>query len=169
MPSVAEQLRDARERRKLSVYDIAAVTKMRTDHVRAIEEGNYRVFAAPVYIRGFVRSYGHLLKLDVTQLMADLETELSAIKEFSEPSSLGGKKKEGMLDSIMLSLSKVNWQWALVLFGGGVMLTLAIWSYRAWQDHQTKDPLAGLGSGLYQPADTNAGDVLPLPRPQPKP
>ena len=91
MQSVAEQLRKGREQRKLTVYDVAGATKIRTDHVRALEEGDYRVFAAPVYIRGFVRSYGNLLKLDVPNLMAALEGELAEIKEFNEP-SLGGKR-----------------------------------------------------------------------------
>jgi len=85
MASVAEQLRVAREKRKLTVYDVAAATKIRTDHVRALEDGNYRVFAAAVYIKGFVRSYSNLLKLDTPRVMADLAAELSATKEFSEP------------------------------------------------------------------------------------
>ncbi len=164
MQSVAEQLRKAREQRKLTVYDVAGVTKIRTDHVRALEEGNYRVFAARVYIRGFVRSYGNLLKLDVPNLMAALEAELSEIKEFNEPSRLGGKR-EGMLDSFMLRVSKVNWQLVVVVLGAGLILTAGIWGYRSWHERQTRDPLAGLGPGVYQSNETNAGEVLPLPRP----
>ena len=64
MSTVAEQLRAAREAKNLSVEQIAEITKMRSDHVRALEEGNYGAFSAPVYIRGFVRTYSRLLKLD---------------------------------------------------------------------------------------------------------
>ncbi|MBI4662992.1 MAG: helix-turn-helix domain-containing protein [Verrucomicrobia bacterium] len=163
MPTVADQLREAREKRKLSVYDVAAATKIRTDHVRALEEGNYRMFAAPVYIRGFVRSYANLLKLDASKLMADLDLELSAIEEFREPSSLMGKK-QGAVDTLMLRISKVNWPLAVGVVGCGLILTLTVWSYRAWQNHQTRDPLAGVGPGVYQPPETNVGEVLPLPR-----
>ncbi|MBI2949528.1 MAG: helix-turn-helix domain-containing protein [Verrucomicrobia bacterium] len=166
MASVAEQLRVAREKRKLTVYDVAAATKIRTDHVRALEDGNYRVFAAAVYIKGFVRSYSNLLKLDTPRVMADLAAELSATKEFSEPSSLAGRPM-GLLDSVMLWVSKLNWQLVIVVLGGTLILALGFWAYRAWQRHQTADPLSGLGSGLYQPAQTNAGEVLPLPRPNP--
>ena len=167
MPSVAEQLREAREKQKLTVYDIAAATKIRTDHVRALEEGNYQVFAAAVYIRGFVRSYANLVKLDVPKLMSDLAGELAQTKEFSEPSSLSGKK-EGLLDAVMLWISKMNWQLVIVVLGCALILTVGIWGYRAWQRHLNTDPLAGIGPGVYQHAETNVGDVLPIPRPQPR-
>jgi len=70
MSTVAEQLRQAREAQNLNVQQVAQVTKIRTDHLVALEEGNYNVFSAPVYIRGFVRTYAALLKLDVPQVMA---------------------------------------------------------------------------------------------------
>ncbi len=61
MSTVAEQLRQAREARNLTEQQIVEITKIRTDHLRALEEGNFDVFSAPVYIRGFVRSYATLL------------------------------------------------------------------------------------------------------------
>src|SRR5512140_1778254 len=88
MPSVAEQLRQAREAQNLSVQQVVQITKIRTDHLAALEEGNYSVFSAPVYIRGFVRTYSALLKLDVPQVMATLNTELGATQKFAEPPSL---------------------------------------------------------------------------------
>ena len=84
MPTVAEQLRTSREAQSLTVYQVAEITKIRTDHVRALEEGKYEAFAAPVYIRGFVRTYAGLLKLDVPRLMSLLETELSQTEKFHE-------------------------------------------------------------------------------------
>src|SRR5258708_25108064 len=57
MSTVAEQLQLAREAKSLSVHQVAEVTKMRTDHNCALEEGNFNVFSAPVYIKGFVRTY----------------------------------------------------------------------------------------------------------------
>jgi len=76
MPTVAEQLRTAREAQKLTIHAIAETTKVRSDHIRALEAGDFNVFSAPVYIRGFVRTYATLLKLDVPQVMAALDTEL---------------------------------------------------------------------------------------------
>ena len=41
MSTVAEQLRTAREAKNLTVQQVADVTKIRTDHVRALEEGDF--------------------------------------------------------------------------------------------------------------------------------
>jgi cytoskeletal protein RodZ len=43
MSTVAEQLRQAREAQNLSVYQVAEITKIRTDHIRALDEGNFDV------------------------------------------------------------------------------------------------------------------------------
>src|SRR5437762_4899716 len=95
MSTVAEQLRKGREAQNLSVQQIAEITKIRTDHIRALEEGNFDIFSAPVYIRGFIRSYSTLLKLDVPQVMAALDLELGKNKKFSEPPPLSGEPQIG--------------------------------------------------------------------------
>src|SRR5438045_2494229 len=84
MPTVAEQLRRAREEQKLDVYQVAEITKIKTDHIRALESGHYDAFSAPVYIRGFVRTYAKVLKLDESQIVADLEAELGQTEKFRE-------------------------------------------------------------------------------------
>lgn len=163
MATVAEQLRDAREKLNLSVYDVADVTKIRTDHLRALEEGNYEVFAAPVYIRGFVRTYGTMLKLNVARLMDDLDEELSGEEKFSEPPSLTGKKKS-ILDRAMLVLSKLNWMLITIALVIGFVLVAASIAYRSWQSYKTRDPLSGLSSGIIQSESEESGELLPLPK-----
>ena len=88
MPTVAEQLRAAREAKKLTVQQVADATKIRTDHVRALDDGNFSVFSAPIYIRGSVKNYATLLKLDVPQIMDVLAAELKGTEKFSEPPPL---------------------------------------------------------------------------------
>lgn len=162
MASVGEQLRGAREKQGLSLSEIVERTKLRADHVRALEEGNYDIFAAPVYVRGFVRSYASLLKLNVPAVLADLEAELGQSRHLQESTQLT-KPAPGLLDVLMLYLSKVKWGITLVVTGAALTIYLFIVGYRAWRTHQATDPLAGLGPGLYQPAQTNAGELLPLP------
>ena len=116
MPTVAEQLRQAREAHKMTVHQIAEITKIRTDHIRALEEGSYDVFSAPVYIRGFVRTVSTLLKLDVPQVMSNLEAELGQTVKFREPPPLTDQPKTAV-DFVMLQLSKVNWR------GGAIIRT----------------------------------------------
>src|SRR5882724_11661415 len=107
MSTVAEQLHQAREAKHLTVEQVAEITKIRGDHLRALEEGNFEVFSAPVYIRGFVRTYSTLLKLDVPKVMASLDAELGQNKKFREPPPLSDQPR-GILDFLMLELSKVN-------------------------------------------------------------
>ncbi len=164
MPSVAEQLHQAREARHLTVQQVADITKIRTDHVRAIEEGNYSVFSAPVYIKGFVRTYSTLLKLDVPQVMAALDAELGQTKKFSEPPPLTDGPR-GIIDVLMLQLSKLDWRKAAMMLGGAVLLASIVVGTVAWKHYRRTDPLKGLKPAVYQPPTKSAGETLPLPSP----
>jgi len=161
MPTVAEQLRAAREAKKLTVQQVADATKIRTDHIRALENGNFNVFSAPIYIRGSVKNYAAMLKMDVPQLMAALDAELKGTEKFSEPPPLVEASKSP-LDHVMFLLSKVNGK--TVLAGGSILaivlvVMLAGW---AWRHHKNSNPPASLPPAVYQPA--TPGDTLPLPK-----
>jgi cytoskeleton protein RodZ len=164
MPTVAEQLRVAREAQGLTVHQVADITKIRTDHIRALEDGNFGMFAAPVYIRGFVRTYASLLKLNVESLLVTLDSELGQTEKFREPPPLTSGQK-GFLDVLMLQLSRVNWRVALPVLGVALVLLAAFLGYRTWRQHQSKDPLNGLGPGVHQTAPGGSGNTLPLPAP----
>ena len=161
MPTVGEILREAREKRNLTFAQVADSTKIRSDHLRALEAGNYDIFTAPVYIRGFTRSYGTLLRLDLVQLMALLNEELAATDRFHEAPRFT-RKSRGSLDFAMLQLSKLNWSIVLPFVVLGLLLLGAVIGYRSWRNYQAKDPLRDLSPGLYQPKPA-AGEVLPLP------
>lgn len=167
MATVAEQLRTAREAQQLTVHQIADITKIRTDHLRALEEGDFDVFVAPVYIRGFVRTYAGLLKLNVPQVMAELEGELSKTEKFREPPRLS-QSPRGVLDFVMLQLSRVNWRVASVVLAilAGVAVLAAI--YLFWQHQRTRDPLRDLPPAVYQSSGKDAGEKLPLPNSPPR-
>jgi cytoskeletal protein RodZ len=161
MPTVAEQLRAAREAKKLTVQQVADATKIRTDHIRALENGNFNVFSAPIYIRGSVKNYATMLKLDVPQTMAALDAELKGTEKFSEPPPLVEASKSP-LDYVMFLLSKVNVRMAAA---GGVVLAIVLvimlagW---AWRHHKNSNAPANLPPAVYQPA--SSGNTLPLPK-----
>jgi cytoskeleton protein RodZ len=167
MSTVAEQLRQAREARHLTVEQVVEITKIRTDHLRALEEGDFNVFSAPVYIRGFVRTYSNLLKLDVPQVMAALDAELGQTKKFAEPPPLTDRSR-GPLDFVTLQLSKVDWRKGVIAVGVLAVVVVLALCYVVWRHHRQTDPLKGLKPGVYQPAQRNAGETLPLPPPAPK-
>jgi cytoskeleton protein RodZ len=164
MSTVANQLRQAREAKNLTVQQIVEITKIRTDHLQALEEGNFDVFSAPVYIRGFVRTYSTLLKLDVPQMMAALEAELAQTTKFSEPPPLT-ERNRGVIDLFMLQLSKVDWPKGLIGLGVLVIVVLAFSVWFSWKHY---DPLKGLKPAIYQSTQNVSGDTLPLPTPAPR-
>ena len=167
MATVAEQLRAAREAQKLTLHQVVDITKIRTDHLRALEEGNFDVFVAPVYIRGFVRTYAGLLKLDVPQIMAALEGELSKTEKFSEPPRLS-QPPRGVLDFVMLQLSKVNWRAASLVVAVLCGLALLGAIYLVWRHQRTRDPLRDLPPAVYQSKGKDANEKLPLTKPPPR-
>lgn len=162
MSTVAEQLHQAREARHLTVEQVAEITKIRGDHVRALEEGNFDVFSAPVYIRGFVRTYSTLLKLDVPQVMAALDGELGQTKKFAEPPPLSDHPR-GALDFVMLQLSKIDWQKGALVLGAIALVLACILGFIAWRHQQNRDPLKGLKPGVYHAPARTSGETLPLP------
>ena len=165
MSAVSDQLRHARETQKITVQQVAEVTKIRTDHLRALEEGNFDVFSAPVYIKGFVRSYATMLKLDVPQIMAALEAELGQTQKFSEPPPLSGPPR-GILDFIMLQLSKVDWRKGVVALAVLVCLVVVISIALIWRHNRNNDPLKGLKPAVYHGTQHVSGETLPLPAPK---
>ena len=162
MPNVGEQLRQAREEQQFSVAQISDLTKIRGDHIRALEEGNYSLFSAPVYIRGFVRTYANLLKLDTALLLEQLGRELAESGQV-DPSL--APPSRGVLDATMFQLSKFSRRLIWPAIGAVVVLVAAVVAYLIWNHIQRQDPTEGLGDGLYQ-APANSGETLPVPTPR---
>jgi cytoskeletal protein RodZ len=163
MPTVAEQLSAGRAARHLTIEQVADITKIRGDHLRALEEGNFDVFSAPVYIRGFVRSYSTVLKLDVPQVMAELDSELSQSEKFAEPPPLSESPK-GVLDFVMLQLSKLDWRKGAVAVAVLLVGGISTVSFLIWRHARTADPLKGLKPGVYHSSKPDPAQTLPLPK-----
>lgn len=64
MESVGVFFRQVRETKGLTVDEVASKTRIRTDFIKALEEGNYAKLPEQVFVRGFVRSYARSLGLD---------------------------------------------------------------------------------------------------------
>ncbi len=146
----------------MTVEQVAEITKIRTDHLRALEEGNFNVFSAPVYIRGFVRSLATLLKLDVAQVMEALDEELGKTRKFAEPPPLTDRPR-GVLDFAMLQLSRIDWRRGVLGLAVVVVLLAAFLTVIAVRHHRRTDPLKGLKPAVYQSTQHVSGETLPLP------
>jgi cytoskeletal protein RodZ len=161
MSTVAEQLRAAREAQKLTVQQIADATKIRTDHIHALENGDFSGFSAPIYIRGSVKNYATRLKLDVPAIMAALDAELGRTEKFSEPPPFTEESNKP-LDRVMFLLAKLNLKVALAAVGILAIIGLAVLVHAVLKHGNKSDPAGKLPPAVYQPA--NSGDTLPLPK-----
>jgi len=64
MESIGEFFKQVRETKGLTVDEVASKTRIRSDFVKALEEGNFAKLPDQVFARGFVRSYARSLGLD---------------------------------------------------------------------------------------------------------
>jgi cytoskeleton protein RodZ len=71
MPALGERFTAAREARGLSVSDVAEQIRIRSVYLDAIEKEDWGAIGAPVYVRGFLRTYARFLGLDAEQIVAE--------------------------------------------------------------------------------------------------
>ncbi len=69
MPALGEEFRAAREARNLSLSDVAEQIHIRTIYLQSIEDEDWSAIAAPVYVRGFIRTYARFLGLDAERIV----------------------------------------------------------------------------------------------------
>ncbi len=63
------RLAEARERLKLSAADVARQLKLSVAQVEALESGQFERLPGVVFVRGFIRNYARLVKLDPDELL----------------------------------------------------------------------------------------------------
>ena len=163
MASVGDKLRQARESQGLTVPEVVDQTKMKTDQVQALESGDWSIFAAPVYTRGFVRNYATLLKLDSEALLDALDLELGQSQPAVAEADGDSPLRAGVIDGLMLHFSGVKWRAVIPIFMIVAMVVGGFFAADYWRDYQSRDHLEGLGSGLNDapvPGDEDQWPVI---------
>ena len=115
-------LSGTREARGLSIADIARTLKFSERQIEALERDDYQQLPGVTFIRGFIRSYARLLKLDPIPLleMLDAGAPFAAV-EVVAPGNMG--------DAVPRALLR---RYAKGIVGGvilvGVFATLYLWA-----------------------------------------
>jgi hypothetical protein len=69
---IGEALRSTRERRGLSIDQVAQDTRISPRFLEALEAEQFHELPAPVYVRGFLRSYANYLRIEPQPLLDQL-------------------------------------------------------------------------------------------------
>jgi len=75
-PTVGERLRAAREKKKLTLEDVAAQTRIPQRHLASIETAEWDSLPAPTYTIGFAKNYAGIVGLDRTEIGDQLREEM---------------------------------------------------------------------------------------------
>ena len=91
MSPLGETLQRARQARGITVEDAERATRIPRRYLEALEQENYSILPAPVYARGFLRSYSGYLGLDPAALLPLFpvghvdEPQLEPLPEVQQP------------------------------------------------------------------------------------
>ena len=160
MPSFGEKLKQEREKRKITLEQISASTKIGTRMLQALEEDKFNQLPGGIFNKGFVRAYSRFLGLDEDQTVAEylqasgdappVSTEIAAREDGARENEENISRLEAISDAHPRQLPWGLFAALLLL----VALALSLWSHR--QRERAREAL--------HPTPTTA--VMPLPAAQ---
>lgn len=80
MKKTGEILKAAREQKGLSLNEVALSLKISSKVLKAIEEGDESQLPAKTFLRGFVKSYATLLRLDADKILESFYEEMGSTR-----------------------------------------------------------------------------------------
>lgn len=84
MKITGELLKSERIKLKLSQQDIAFALKLSPRTINSIEEGDIEALPAKTFVRGFVKSYAEMLKLDPNLVLSQFQEEMGTTRPISK-------------------------------------------------------------------------------------
>jgi len=85
---LGETLRKRREELKLDLRQISDTLKIKNDYLKAIEEGAHERLPSDVYVKGYIREYARILKLDPEAALEAYAQEVGRPQPDQEPPSV---------------------------------------------------------------------------------
>jgi len=162
MPGLGDEFRAAREARHLSPSDVSEQIHIRSVYLQSIEDEDWSAIAAPVYVRGFIRTYARFLGLDPE----------SAVERFTASLADQGQKPQETVVSPAPRRRPSIWLWlataAAILLVGFVGYSY----YQVQSGEKAIEPAAAVGDTSAAPAAPVAATSAPAPVPavqRPKP
>jgi cytoskeletal protein RodZ len=162
MPGLGDEFRAARESRHLSLSDVSEQIHIRSVYLQSIENEEWSVIAAPVYVRGFIRTYARFLGLDPEHAVEQFNSSIGALAARPhEPVPLGP------IDS-----PRRPSPW-LILAGAAALLLVVFVGIRYFQFQQDGGDVAAVAQASLAPAEaasaaaSDAPAASPTKKPEP--
>jgi cytoskeletal protein RodZ len=76
MESIGQRFKTAREKKRVSLSQAALKTHIKVQHLEAMERGDFSKMPAPIYARGFIRTYAGFLGIDPIPLVKEYDAGL---------------------------------------------------------------------------------------------
>ena len=76
--TVGQYLRRERERKSISLESISQATRITLENLEALEKDDFQFFSAPLFVRGFLKSYAAQMGLDPADIISKYETQIEA-------------------------------------------------------------------------------------------
>ncbi|MYD28702.1 MAG: helix-turn-helix domain-containing protein [Dehalococcoidia bacterium] len=92
---IGERLIEAREQRGLSLEDAERDTRISRRYLQALEDERFDIIPAPVYARGFLRSYSQYLGVETAPLLARFPQDTPSPGSPSRPPSQEDRSGRG--------------------------------------------------------------------------
>lgn len=156
MPALGERFRAAREARGLTLSDVAEQIRIRSVYLAAIEDENWAAIGAPVYARGFLRTYARFLGLDAEEAVADFNGSSPAP---APPPSQASPTTSYRADSEAPArqLSPMIWVASLVAV---VLIAFLVYNEATWRQRQAP---SGVSTTASAGAATSLADATTSP------
>lgn len=147
--SPGAMLQEARKQAKLSLEHVATELRMTPQKVQAIEEDDFARLPTQTFVRGYLRSYAKLVKLDPDEV-------LTAYREALTSSGVQDDSEESPLEFRISRPKRSKWHfglWILILLG-------AIWLGSLWFVNNQPTTSETLGANA-----TSGSDIAPREQP----
>ncbi len=141
MAGLGEDLRAAREARNLTLSDISERIHIRTVYLQGLEDEDWSSIEAPVYARGFLRTYARFLGLDPEESVARFNASLP-------PSA--GAPSPGPRFAAPARRGPSIWLWVVAAVAAALVLFVG---YNYWAMQREGHAVATAGASA-QPAAT---------------
>jgi cytoskeleton protein RodZ len=158
-PDVGERLRAAREALGLDVEAVAASLKLSKRQIDALEAGDWSKLPGNTFIRGFVRNYARVVKLDAAALLEDLDAPPPTAPRLDLPQNTS---------AVLPQSGQAQKRDYAAVLGGIVLVTIAVVAYYVvppdfWQSKPRELPpvVAAETAPLFPPSGLSMTDTVP--------